>query len=40
MIFFHALYAADLCLPMMEEWDKAAEELDEGILGHTTKINV
>ena len=29
LIFFHALYAADLCAPMMDEWDLAAAELAE-----------
>ena len=29
LIFFHALYAADLCSPMMDEWDLAAAELAE-----------
>ena len=29
LIFFHALYAADLCAPMMDEWDLAAAELVE-----------
>ena len=29
MIFYHALYAADLCSPMMDEWDKAAAQLAE-----------
>ena len=29
LIFYHALYAADLCAPMMDEWDLAAAELAE-----------
>ena len=27
LIFYHALYAAEYCTPLMEEWDLAAAQL-------------